>query len=173
MWSWAFFALEVIFSNSVSVADLQFTTLHLQSWSCSYVLTVSSNSQAFSVSPTFFTKNKQISSLHTVMKSKLAEGWHCKHIAFKFTVKIEDLFFTWDLLSHSPLDLSLNIHRIIDLISRQWCHLPPSVKFGVLSLIRQLIRWQIKGFNKLQLGFWVSANQCWPQGRSWRVSEVT
>lgn len=83
------------------------------------------------------------------MKPKLAEDWHCNHTAFKFTVKIEDLLFTLDLLSLPPLILSFNVQRITQVISRQWCDLSPSVKFDVLFLEKQ----QIKGFNKQYLEF--------------------
>lgn len=83
------------------------------------------------------------------MKPKLAEDWHCNHTAFKFTVKIEDLLFTLDLLSLSPLVLSFNVQRITQLISSQWRDLSPSVKFDVLFLVKQ----QIKGFNKLHSRF--------------------
>lgn len=42
-------------------------------------------------------------------------------------LKLGIFFFKLNLLSHSPLDLSLNI------ISSQLCHLLPSVKFSLVS----------------------------------------
>lgn len=72
-------------------------------------------------------QNEQIRSLHTVMQSKLAEGWHCKHIAFKLTVKTEVLFF------HVRFVELLSTGSFVKYSENQTSYLQPAVSFATFS----------------------------------------